>query len=78
MCRPAHQEQRIVYLKNKQIYDIIRWGSIFTDRYYTRGRLEAFQEGTREKNSRRAGLAYASLYDELNNGHGDGKMGRMI
>ena len=27
MGRSAHQEQRIVYLKNKQIYDIIRWGA---------------------------------------------------
>ena len=48
-----------------------------TDRYYARGRLEAFQEEAREKNSKRAGLAYATLYDELNNGHEDGKIGRM-
>lgn len=69
MGRPAHQEQRIVYLKNKQIYDIIRWGAFLP--------TGTIQEGTREKNSKRAGLAYASLYDELNNGHGDGKIGRM-
>ena len=69
MGRSAHQEQRIVYLKNKQIYDIIRWGTFLP--------IGAIQARAREKNSKRAGLAYASLYNELNNGHGDGKIGRM-
>ena len=69
MGRSAHQKQRIVYLKNKQIYDIIRWGTFLP--------TGTIQKEAREKNSKRAGLAYASLYDELNNGHGDGKIGRM-
>lgn len=47
MGRPESRQQEGVYLKNKQIYDIIRWGIFFP--------IGIIQEGARVKNSKHAG-----------------------
>ena len=48
-------------MKNKQIYDIIRWGTFLP--------IGTMQEEAREKS---AGLVYVIYYVEYDDGHGNG------
>ena len=51
-------------MTNLQIYDIIWWGTFLP--------IGTMQEGTREKNNKRAELAYAIYYIEYADDYGNG------
>jgi len=64
MGRSESRQQEDGDLTNLQIYDTIRWGTFLP--------IGTIQEETREKNSKRAGLAYVIYYIEYDDDHGNG------